>query len=865
MQVRASFVLTVLLLWLRAHSAPFASAGEMSEARRWVAAKFQGQGEPPASEPCLMVYLSAGPLEKNKVTIQGYGLYPLTTCELLIADKRYERGLHCPSEGRVVVRLGRPARSFEAKLGVDSNRVMAYPSNAGRGRAVGILEVAGEEVYRSETLLEGMAAIPVKVDLKGASEFTLRLIDAGGGMVQRINFNQADWAEARVMMADEKVIWLDELPVGPLRSPFSAEVPFSFVYGGRPSTDLLKSWEQKCVSRKLDENRTEHTRSFRDPASGLDARCVGIEYADFPVVEWVLYLKNTSDKSLPILELVRPLDIRWERNGDGEFNLRHANGAGHSGLVMMAPTQYGPLETRLGPGTQKILAAVDGLPAGGDLPFFHMDAPGGGVMLAIGWPGQWKAWIRRDQGNGLSIEAGQEFVHLRLLRGEEIRTPLIAMMFAKGDTTRSQNLWRRWMIAHNLPRAEGKLPPPQLAASSASQHIEMGEANERNQIEFIDRYVQENIRFDYWWMDAGWYEVAEKFNGFWGALGSWKPDPKKFPRGLRPVTDYARSKGGKAILWFAPEWAVPESWTYEQHPEFFLERGARSLEDWAAQHMQPEGRKPMFNFADPKARAWALEFYDKVITEQGVDLFRMDGDPPYPVWRSNDTPDRVGMLEIRHIQGLLEFLDELRHRHPGLRIDICCGGGGRNELELLRRAVPLWRSDYAYEASGMQNMTYGMSYWIPFFGTGVNALDHYNFRSQMAPAISCVWDVRRKDLDYDLLRRLTAQWRQAADNYYGDFYPLTTYRTDNDVWMAWQFDRPEAGLGMIQVFRRPKCGVTEMRFALRGLDETARYELTNVDTSKPMEMTGKALSTEGLAVSLKSQPEATLIMYRKLK
>ena len=92
----------------------------------------------------------------------------------------------------------------------------------------------------------------------------------------------------------------------------------------------------------------------------------------------------------------------------------------------------------------------------------------------------------------------------------------------------------------------------------------------------------------------------------------------------------------------------------------------------------------------------------------------------------------------------------------------------------------------------------------------------------MAPAVSTIWDLRRNDIDYNLFRRFIAQWRQVADNYYGDFYPLTPYRTENDVWMAWQFDRPEAGEGMVQVFRRPASPMVSANFKLHGLESAGR-------------------------------------------
>ena len=204
--------------------------------------------------------------------------------------------------------------------------------------------------------------------------------------------------------------------------------------------------------------------------------------------------------------------------------------------------------------------------------------------------------------------------------------------------------------------------------------------------------------------------------------------------------------------------------------------------------------------------------------------------------------------------------------------------------------MPLWRSDYAFEPEGMQNHTYGLSLWVPYFGTGIKARDPYTFRSQMAPAISAGLDVRRTDIDLGFLRTHLAQWRQVSENYYGDFYPLTAYRPEADVWMAWQFNRPEAGEGMVQAFRRPESRIESMRVVLRGLDPTATYALTNLGapgaeatraagpgdpaaamqpgapgpTAAPAaEATGEPLMREGLLVRLPDQPDSALIVYRR--
>ena len=66
------------------------------------------------------------------------------------------------------------------------------------------------------------------------------------------------------------------------------------------------------------------------------------------------------------------------------------------------------------------------------------------------------------------------------------------------------------------------------------------------------------------------------------------------------------------------------------------------------------------------------------------------------------------------------------------------------------------------------------------------------------------YDLRRDDLDYDLLKWGLNEWRRIKKYFFGDYYPLTPYSLYNDVWIAWQFDRPEEGEGVVQVFPAQK-------------------------------------------------------------
>ena len=536
----------------------------------------------------------------------------------------------------------------------------------------------------------------------------------------------------------------------------------------------------------------------------------------------------------------------FTRTGAEDFVLHHHTGSPYS------PADYRPFADPLGSNASKRVTTSGGRSSNSDLPYFNIAWGREGVIAVIGWPGQWAADFVRDGGNNLRIRAGQELTHFKLRPGEEVRTPLIVLQFWQGDRIRAQNVWRGFMLLHNLPKPFGKPVVPQMAACSSHQFGEMIRADEASQILFVDRYLEEGLKLDYWWMDAGWYVYDPKYSDWgWPHTGTWEVDTKRFPRGLRAITDHAHSKGVKSIVWFEPERVAPGTWLYTQHPEWLLGK---------------DGEQKLLNLGNPDARKWLTEHVDKLIVEQGIDLYRNDFNiDPLPFWRANDPEDRQGITEIRYVEGHLAFWDELRRRHPNMLIDTCASGGRRNDLETLRRSVPLLRSDYLLEPTSQQNHTYGIASWIPFYGTGVNQSDAYPFRSCMCPHITACYDVRRTDLDYDAIRGLITEWRTISPYLLGDYYPLTAYHPGNAVWMAWQFDRPDLESGMVMAFRRPESPYESARFKLNGLDPEADYQVINLDADDGLVMSGRELTEQGLSLVLKNRPDSAIIAYKRVK
>jgi hypothetical protein len=619
-------------------------------------------------------------------------------------------------------------------------------------------------------------------------------------------------------------------------------LPFSFILGGRSSAEVLKSVPARTVTMRLDAARTQHVFTWVLAQAGLKIRCVAVEYDDFPAVEWTVYLKNAGTQDTPLIESILGIDVTMERRPEGEFVLHHWKGD------TFAADLYQPLEQVLAPGQSARFAPAGGRGSNGAFPYYNLAIPGGGLMIAVGWPGQWSSSFTRDAGRGLRITAGQDLTHMVLKSGEEVRTPLCALLFWQGESlVRAQNLWRRWMWAHNVPRtADGNVPAPKLFGNTSQEFNEMCNANEENQNHFIDRYIQERVPINYWWMDAGWYPCG----GQWPKTGTWEPDLQRFPRGLRAISDHAQASGVKTLVWFEPERVAGGTWLAEHHPEWLL-------------------GGTLFNLGRPEARIWLTDHVDRVLREQRIALYRQDFNmDPLPYWRKNDPPDRQGVTENLHVQGYLAYWDELRRHHPDLTIDSCASGGRRNDLETMRRAIALHPTDYNYaDLTAKQAFHASLFQWLPCFGSNtvpVETVSSYAFRSGHALNVVLGYDLRRKELDYDLLRRLAAEWQQIAPYYRGDFYPLTPYNRDDGRWIAWQFDRPERGDGVVETFRREKAEAV-ITCRLSAVDPSATYSLENLDSGATWTAAGSDLRERGVRIEEPEKPGAVAIRYTRGK
>jgi hypothetical protein len=143
------------------------------------------------SGPGLDVIANHGPVQRN--TRNG--------TPLKIGKKEFARGLFCHAPSKVLVRLPGPGKTFSAVAGADDG--------IGGGNPAFSVTVGGKVAFKLDVPWGKKEAVPISVDLAGASEFVLEVGDGGNG----ISCDWADWADAKTILTDGKEVWLSDLPL----------------------------------------------------------------------------------------------------------------------------------------------------------------------------------------------------------------------------------------------------------------------------------------------------------------------------------------------------------------------------------------------------------------------------------------------------------------------------------------------------------------------------------------------------------------------------------------------------------------------------------------------------------------------------
>ncbi len=651
--------------------------------------------------------------------------------------------------------------------------------------------------------------------------------------------------------------------------------PVSFTYDGKKYVGLGAA---VCIQRgRITTSDGELLTAAWEIDEMLTVRVEARYCAAYGQSEYTVWFENTGSQPTGVLGDVVALDYTFA----GE------NGVAR-GILGDQQFWYTPYEIDLTKQTA-FFESKGGRATHVSFPYFNLVHGDGGTLCALGWAGTWDAMFT-TVGKGLKARVrSNPVLNAVLMPGESVRTGLVVLLPYHGRSDDdAMNLWREWFINCSMPRANaaGAAIEPFSTACFAN---DTGLPNSDGSISeryftwkpSLDKVVEEGVAPDFRWFDAGWYcdpagNTVE--TDWWGTVGTWSIDEEKWPgETFRESVEGFHKHGVKTLMWFEPERVtnvddLVKNWGYK--PEWAIAAG-RSITN---------------NIGDPECLKWTANRVISMLERGNVDLYREDNNANHNLtWKKLDSEEsekyglpRWGVAENNSIVGHYKLWDTILEYCAATGkctfVDSCASGGGRNDIESLRRGVPFMRSDADRTTSALRlSMSASFNRWIPFHGSCTKETatelessagagsDAYVYRASYLPIFNYLEAfVHNPLLDYDNMRKFIGEWRSVNHLLVKDMYTLTPWHSEHDRcgWTALCYDDPDKGESLLLGFRMEDCEEDSCTVRLPFAQPEATYVLTDEDTGEKLTLSGEKLLA-GLTLRL-DQPRSC-VMYRMMR
>lgn len=607
---------------------------------------------------------------------------------------------------------------------------------------------------------------------------------------------------------------------------------YDFTVNGKKLSDNLGDWEfnvgEESEAGKIYRNGKTAYITLSHKKSDLKATVEATIYEEYATCEWTVYIKNEGTANSPVIKDFYGANTTVD-TGFSELYVSQGSSSDaddfelHKTSVNVTPMAFN----------------ANGGRTSSFLPYFNISGNKGGVVMCVGWTGQWYSSVSQAV-NGVKLKAKQEYFNAYLTGGEQVRSPLVSLTFYDGSNAlKGFNTLRSW--ESNCVYTESAFPLTTTGLAG-----EFDRRSEKEYIEQINSYDELTCeKTDFLWRDAGWYKINENW---YDSVGNWVADPVRFPNGLKPVSDAAKEKGMGLLLWYEPERCCKDTIVYNE---------CIKHEGWLIKRTDEVN---LVNIAIDGACDYLGNLVSQSLKEYGIGLYRQDFNfTPLELWQEADKllfNGRTGIEENHYVTNLYRYLDTLIEVNPGLIIDNCASGGRRLDLEMSRRSIPLWRTDYnCADENGKvhddcpeatQVGTYGISCWLPLTGTGLNSGGEYVERSLITPCA--------QRTGYEDIRSLMTE----------NYFPIEYGGLNTKKFLAMQFGNEAEGAALI--YKRADVRENTYTVIFNGLSPNSVYKYYDYDNKSVVNfVTGSELMKNGVTLKISETPKAVIVKYEKVK
>ena len=337
----------------------------------------------------------------------------------------------------------------------------------------------------------------------------------------------------------------------------------------------------------------------------------------------------------------------------------------------------------------------------------HEASEGAGEALAfqLMYSGNFQTFVQKSQINEVRVAIGIEDENFawELASNESFETPVALITYShKGLTGLSQES-QAFVTDYIIPKQFAHEERPILLNNWEATYFDF---EKEKLLELAEDAKQVGVEL--FVLDDGWFGNRFDDNR---ALGDWFVNEEKLGGPLQDLIEKVHAKGLKFGLWFEPEMISVDSDLYRKHP------------DWAIQvpnygHTYSRNQL-MLNLANPDVVAYLKDVLDKILTDNAID---------YVKWDYNRNMTNIGnganylesqMQSHQYMLGLYDLVEFLTSKHENILFESCSGGGGRNDLGMMRYFPQVWASDNT-DAIARLPIQYGSSYLYPTISMGAH-------------------------------------------------------------------------------------------------------------------------------------------------
>lgn len=584
---------------------------------------------------------------------------------------------------------------------------------------------------------------------------------------------------------------------------------------------------------------------------------------DYKTAKCKLKLFNSGKSAAGPIDLACPLHFLFKRApaGGSAVPWRTLTTSGGTHEMIYPPLAYRTEERILFKDYLRIESDEWGRSSNKNIPLLIAacgadgDAPG--FFCGMEWSGHWA--IELEMKSEVSLLGGPKVNGLILEPGETLSLPAVHMGFFEGGLDEGTNALRRYIHKCVAAKYEGEPVTPPV---SYDHWFGIGGGfNEELLRRQADRAAETGIEF--FVVDTAWF--AGDFplgNGNWDRV-----DSNKFPRGIKPLAEYVRSKGMKFGLWFELERASAGTDAAVQHPQWFIDIPSLIPPRELNFHNTPQLH---LDLSLPGAQNWAIGTIGKYVEELDICWIRWDYNiTPGPYWNKVDP---TGKTQFAYMDGLYRVLDTLMQKYPHLFIECCASGGRRLDLGTAKRAHACWFSDQTkFEHMCRYMQARFNRFWPGNFansavvaerGEGDTSFSVQAVLSRMCGSLSFDGDIASwSAANTKKASGLVEVYKKIRHLLVQDFYQLSPVPASDRDWDVFQFSSYDNNEGVIFAFRYAGEDLS-MQVRPKALDGSSVYRVENMAEKSGSNLSGADLLSKGIKIEL-DQNSAVLLHYKK--